>query len=55
MVITFNIISMIVLTILGSAFLVSGHFDDRSINWVNLVLAVLCFLGAFLLRPRRPA
>jgi len=55
MLITLNILAMIALAMLGSAFLVSGHFDDRSINWINLVLAITCFLGAFLLRPRRSA
>jgi hypothetical protein len=52
---TANILAMIALTILGSAFLISGQFDDRSVNWVNLAFATICFIGAFLLRPHRSA
>jgi hypothetical protein len=53
MLITMNILAMVALIVVGSIFLIGSHFDDRSINWVNLVLAALCFVGAFLLRPRR--
>jgi hypothetical protein len=47
-----NILAMIVLVVLGSIFLISSHFDDRSINWINISLATVCFAGAYLLRPR---
>jgi hypothetical protein len=48
-----NISAMVVLVIVGLVFLIGSHFDDRSINWINIALATVCFVGAFLLRPRR--
>jgi hypothetical protein len=50
---TVNILAMIVLVIIGSVFIASSQFDDRSINWINIALATVCFVGAYLLRPRR--
>ena len=49
---TMNILAMIALVIIGSV--ASSQFDDRSINWINIALATVCFVGAYLLRPHRP-
>jgi hypothetical protein len=48
-----NILAMVSLVVVGSVFLVSSRFDDHSINWINISLATLCFIGVYVLRPRR--
>ena len=50
---TMNILAMIALVVLGLVFLIGSHFDDRSINWMNIALGTVCFAGAYLLRPHR--
>jgi hypothetical protein len=48
-----NQIAMIALIVIGSAFLIAGPLlGDRSFNWVNIALAAVCIIGAFLLRRR---
>jgi threonine/homoserine efflux transporter RhtA len=46
-----RLIAMVALAVVGLALLVIGPMDDRSINWVNVVLAAACFAGAIYLRP----
>jgi hypothetical protein len=48
-----KLIAMVALVIAGLSLLVIGPMDDRSLNWVNLVLAAACFVGAIYLRPRK--
>jgi threonine/homoserine efflux transporter RhtA len=48
-----KLIAMVALVIAGLSLLVIGPMDDRSINWVNVVLAAACFAGAIYLRPRK--
>jgi hypothetical protein len=46
-----NRVSMIVLMAVGWAFLLSGpYLGDRSFSWMHIILAAVCFVGAFLLR-----
>jgi hypothetical protein len=53
MALTMNVVAMIALILLGLAFIITSQFDDRSLNWINLILAAVCLVGAFLFRPRR--
>lgn len=48
-----RLIAMVALVVVGLGLLVIGPMDDRSINWVNVVLAVACIAGAIYLRPRK--
>ena len=48
-----RLIAMVALVVVGLGLLVIGPMDDRSINWVNVVLAVVCIAGAIYLRPRK--
>ena len=46
-------IALVALVVAGLGLLVIGPMDDRSVNWVNIVLAAVCFAGAIYLRPRQ--
>lgn len=48
-----RLIAMVALVVAGLSLLVIGPMDDRSIDWVNVVLALACFAGAIYLRPRK--
>jgi hypothetical protein len=48
-----RIIGMIALIGAGVSLLMIGPLDNRSLNWVNIVLAAACFAGAIVLRPRK--
>ena len=48
-----NRVAMIALMAIGTAFLMSGPLlGVRFVSWVNIALAAVCFVGAFLLRRR---
>ena len=51
MMLVVRIIGMIALVLAGVAFLAIGPLASGAVNWVNIALAVACFIGAILLRP----
>jgi hypothetical protein len=50
---TTRIVAMIALIGAGAFLLMTGAADDRSLNWTNTALAIACFIGAVLVRPRK--
>lgn len=48
-----RLLARIALVVAGVGLIVIGPIYDRSINWVNIVLAAAFFAGAIYLRPRQ--